>query len=137
MIEKLETLLWFVCRPSHWAHAVELGLRKARPDRDCPPRALEAREWAAARAVTAQSALSAIGVLAPGEDIPELPPDLLAEGNARAQQSRVRMGGLAIWRCCTPLCSCPVPDGWWRPGLRTAGPVLPSWLPWIFGMIGA
>lgn len=93
MIEKLETLLWFVCRPSHWAHAVELGLRKARPDRDCPPRALEAREWAAARAVTAQSALSAIGVLAPGEDIPELPPDLLAEGNARAQQSRVRMGG--------------------------------------------
>ncbi len=94
MIEKLKTALWFLARPSHWAQARELGMRKLRPDRDGSEFARAAHDWATARAVPVAEALAAIGMTpASGKDTPRLPERLLAEARARAKQSKVMMGG--------------------------------------------
>ena len=83
MIEKLKTALWFLVRPSHWAQALELGMRKLRPDRDGPVFAGTARDWATARAVPVAEALAAIGLApASSRDAPRLPEGLLAEARA-------------------------------------------------------
>lgn len=106
MIEKLKTIGWFLQRPSHWAHAMELARRKLRTDKDGPGDVRDATEWAAHRAVPVATALSALGLLEPGRDMPVLPSELLAEAAAAARQSGVQMGGagdLALLHACTKL----------------------------------
>lgn len=90
MIEKLKTALWFAQRPTHWPQAVELGLRKLRPERDGPRQMLLARQWAEQRSVEVPYALRAIGLDGP---VPKLDPAIRAEGEDLARHSQVRMGG--------------------------------------------
>jgi predicted O-methyltransferase YrrM len=93
MNEKIKTALWFARRPSHWAHAYALGTRRLRPDRDGAEQARAASGWAAARAVSVDQALTAVGLLARGSTSPPMPAALLTEGNERARRSSARMGG--------------------------------------------
>lgn len=90
MIERAKTALWFARRPSHWAQAVELGVRKLRPDHDGDDSVASATEWARARAVGVSDALAAIGL--PGE-IKTFPEALRQEGEIRAKSSAMTMGG--------------------------------------------
>ena len=90
MIEKLKTALWFAQRPTHWAQAAELGLRKLRPDRDGTAYSSAAQQWAAGRAMSVPYALQAIGL---DGAVPMLDPAIRAEGEALARYSKVRMGG--------------------------------------------
>ena len=92
MIEKFRTLFWFASRPSHWAQALELAVRKLRTNKDGPADYAAATEWAASRAVTVVEALSAIGMNPPGE-LPELSAGLLQDAVERAERTTVRMGG--------------------------------------------
>jgi predicted O-methyltransferase YrrM len=90
MIEKLNTALWFTRRPSFYAHAGALALRKFLPDRDGAEERRRADEWGAARAVPVADALRAVGI---GGEPPALDPALVEEGEARARRSAVAMGG--------------------------------------------
>ncbi|PJK27662.1 class I SAM-dependent methyltransferase [Minwuia thermotolerans] len=90
IIEKVKTMLWFAQRPTFYAQAVELGLRKLRPNRDGADEVARANEWAAKRAQSLEMALAAIGLEG---TVPELNPALLAEGDERARRSSVKMGG--------------------------------------------
>ncbi len=94
MIEKLLTLGWFLRRPTFWPHMVALVARKvdgsARHEAEAPA----AEAWAAARAVPVETALRAVGALDAGATLPPgVPSALLDEGEARAQQAGVVMGG--------------------------------------------
>lgn len=90
MIEKLNTALWFAKRPSFYAQAGALALRKLLPDRDGTNERRCAEEWAAARAVPVAEALRALGIA--GQP-PVLDPSLVKEGEVRARRSAVTMGG--------------------------------------------
>ena len=90
MIEKLDTALWFAKRPSCYAQAGALALRKLLPDRDGTQERRRAEQLAAARAVPVAKALRALGIA--GEP-PVLDPALVEEGEARARRSAVAMGG--------------------------------------------
>jgi predicted O-methyltransferase YrrM len=90
LLEKMKTALWFAQRPSFWAHARELGLRKFRADHDDKAKRDDARAWAARRAVPVGEALRIVGL--PGEPL-SLDPAILAEGQKRASRSSVKMGG--------------------------------------------
>lgn len=91
MIEKVKTAAWFLRRPTHWAQASELGLRKLRPNRDGALYAADARSWAQSRAVSISEALVSVGLSSPA--VPELPASILAEAQSRADKSDVKMGG--------------------------------------------
>ena len=93
MIEKLRTARWFLERPAFWRHGAELGIGKLRTNHDTPELALQARAWAADRAVTVAQALEVVRLLAPGAPIPRLATSLLEEGSRLAELSAVRMGG--------------------------------------------
>jgi predicted O-methyltransferase YrrM len=93
MIGKINTALWFAHRPSHWEHAVALGVRKLRPDFDGPECRKRAHNWAAQRAVPVAEALLAVRLAGIGRDIPQLPADILNEGRKRAAACPVPMGG--------------------------------------------
>jgi predicted O-methyltransferase YrrM len=93
MIEQLRTGLWFLKRPSHWPHAVQLVRRKWLPNYDTPADESAAEAWAAARSVPLAKALVSLGVAAPGEPLPALPARLLDEAQAAVRRSAVRMGG--------------------------------------------
>lgn len=90
VIEKIKTALWFAQRPTFYAQAVELALRKSRPDRDGRDEVARATAWAAARAAPVAEALAVVGLTGTP---PELDPALLAEGDERARKSAVKMGG--------------------------------------------
>jgi len=92
MIERLKTAAWFAQRPSHWAHAVGLVVRKLRPDRDGPGYRQAAELWAAPRAVSVAEALKRLG-LSLDAAIPRLPPALMEDARARAQEVPMQMGG--------------------------------------------
>ncbi len=93
MIEKLKTALWFAQRPSHWAQAGELALRKFRSNYDGFDAQREASGWAAERAVPVADALSAIGLMVEIDTLPTIDQALLDEGEALAIRSAVTMGG--------------------------------------------
>jgi predicted O-methyltransferase YrrM len=93
IIEKARTIFWFMRRSDHWAHAVELGLRKFRPDYDVAYCARNAENWAQLRACSVSEALSSVGIYRCDEIIPSIDPKLTIEGNHRAGLSKVRMGG--------------------------------------------
>lgn len=94
MFEKIQTLAWFLRRPSFWPHMVALIARKLDGSARHEAFAAEAESWAAQRAVRVEDALRHVGALAEGQPFPEgLDPALLAEGEARAAQSGVPMGG--------------------------------------------
>jgi predicted O-methyltransferase YrrM len=90
MIEKLNTALWFAKRPSFYAHAGALALRKILPDRDGTNDRRCAEEWAAVRAVPVAEALRLLGIAGLP---PVLDPALIEEGVAQARRSAVAMGG--------------------------------------------
>ncbi|MBV0913475.1 class I SAM-dependent methyltransferase [Anianabacter salinae] len=90
MIERARTAFWFAQRRSHWAQAVELGLRKLRPDHDGAADAARAANWAATHAVPVPQALAAIGL---DNAAPGFPAALRQEGEQRARASRAEMGG--------------------------------------------
>ncbi len=97
MIEKLKTLAWFARRPSFWAHAASLALRKTRGHRDSRKEAIRASAWAAGLAVDLGQALAAIGLDGGGEAgrgaVPHMSPELLAEAGECARSAAVVMGG--------------------------------------------
>lgn len=93
-VEKLKTGAWFLVRPSCWAQAVELGLRKLRPNHDKPALRTAARDWAAARAVSVSDALAVVGLSqAKSLSIPRLSDELVDEARRQAVRSAVKMGG--------------------------------------------
>lgn len=89
-VEKIKTALWFAKRPTFYAQAIELSLRKFRPDLDNAVEVARATDWAAQRAVPISTALKAIGQQGP---VPDLDPALLAESDERARTAAVQMGG--------------------------------------------
>jgi predicted O-methyltransferase YrrM len=87
---KLETILWFASRPSHWQHAISLAIRKVSRDRDTLELRKEATLWARNNATSLDKALAAIGV----ESAPiKFPESLRLEGTEMATQSSIKMGG--------------------------------------------
>ena len=94
MIDKLATLRWFMERPSFWRHAVELGLRKGRANKDTDTDVDAATQWGRAVAVPVAEALARVGLLASASAaVPALPAALLDEANALAAKAKVTMGG--------------------------------------------
>ena len=90
MIGKAATLLWFAKRPSFWPHAASLVERKVKKDHDTPELRSSARRWAAERACSIEEALAKIGF---DGDVPDIDPSLIEEGERRAEQSPIEMGG--------------------------------------------
>jgi len=93
MIEKIKTLWWFMQRPSHWAHAMALVVRKCLPDHDRPALRQAAHDWAAEHAVPVEEALRKVGLLAEGQRPPTMPPEWIDEGQAQVKEAAVTMGG--------------------------------------------
>jgi hypothetical protein len=94
LLEKIRTLAWFARRPTHYAHAVHLVLRKVAAEEDRPETAARAAAWARARAVAPGEALATLGLLpAPDAPLPEPPADLRAEAERRVAEVPVAMGG--------------------------------------------
>lgn len=92
MIEKVRTVIWFAGRPSHWAQALELAIRKFRSNRDGPEAYAAATAWAGLRAVSVVEALAIIG-LGPTDQLPQVPDALLHDAGLRAEMATVSMGG--------------------------------------------
>jgi predicted O-methyltransferase YrrM len=90
LIEKMRTAAWFAKRPSFYAQAGALVLRKFLPNRDGAEERYRAEEWAKARAVPVTKALRAVGIEG---DPPTLDPALVEEGEASSRRSAVAMGG--------------------------------------------
>ncbi len=90
MIEKMKTALWFSRRPSFWAYAIALGIRKLQTNHDSPELRSAARQWAADNAVTMAEALARIGF---SGSYPTIDNRLLAEAQQNAAKSVVMMGG--------------------------------------------
>lgn len=93
MIEKMKTLAWFARRPSFWAHAVALTRRKLQADLDSSELRQSATQWAAGQSASVETALVKLGLMHEGQDAPRINPAVLADGEARAARSMVRMGG--------------------------------------------
>lgn len=92
MIGKVRTFIWFAGRPSHWAQALELALRKFRSNRDGPDACAAATAWAEQRAVSVLEALDSIG-LKPAGPLPQVSDALLRDAALRAELATVSMGG--------------------------------------------
>ena len=90
MIEKIQTALWFLQRPSHWRHAVSLTQRKFLPDYDTQNLRANARSWAAEHALPIKEALAELGIVGDANGIDS---ELIVEGTERAAKSEVEMGG--------------------------------------------
>jgi predicted O-methyltransferase YrrM len=96
VIEKFRTGLWFLRRPSFWPHALALVGRKltnaARHEASRP----QATAWAAEQAVSAEKALTLIGLYDPAAGaFPTFPDNLMREAEERAGAAKVTMGGPA------------------------------------------
>lgn len=59
--EKARTAVWFAGRPSHWAHAKALAVRKIRSDRDGEILRSAAGDWAASNTTSLDRVLRAVG----------------------------------------------------------------------------
>lgn len=90
MLEKIRTGLWFLGRPTHWAHGWALSRRKFLPDHDTPAHVRQAGGWAAGKAVSIPEALRSIGLEG---TLHALDPALMSEAQDRAARSAVQMGG--------------------------------------------
>jgi Predicted O-methyltransferase len=90
---KWQTLLWFGSRPDYWGHAMALGARKLRPNRDAQPLRSEARNWAASRAVSKDTAYVSLGLQAPSQTEWEPFAEAIDQGESLARSSLVAMGG--------------------------------------------
>jgi predicted O-methyltransferase YrrM len=96
MLIKPKRIFWFARNPRFWRHGAALVARRlANADRHELARP-EATAWAAERTVTAEEALTRLGVFRPGDGpFPAVPADLLLEAEKRARSVTVRMGGAA------------------------------------------
>ncbi len=92
MLGKAMTVLWFAQRPTHWAHAAGLAVRKFKPNRDSALSGANAKAWAASKVMSVAQALRHIG-LSPAGDIPTLREDVLAEAGSLASRAKAKMGG--------------------------------------------
>lgn len=90
---KLRTLLWFAVRPTYWSHAVALGARKLKADKDTPDLRSGAGKWAAENAVDVDSAYAAIGLPSPTESSKAGLAKIVTEGEVLASSALVSMGG--------------------------------------------
>lgn len=91
MIEKLKTAVWFSQRPSFWRHAVELTLRKFRPNRDSKTHHRQATQWAESRVVSVAEAMKTIGLH--DEPMGSISTELLNSAEQRAEKAGYKMGG--------------------------------------------
>src|SRR4051794_22661862 len=88
--EKLATIAWFARRPSFYPQMAVLIARKLSGAGRFERHYEEAFAWAEALSVPRRAALAAVEL---SDDGPMLPKTLLAEGEHRARQSAVEMGG--------------------------------------------
>lgn len=94
VFEKVKTAGWFLQRPSFWPHMMALAQRKFDGSAAHEQHFPEAESWAAERATPISDALVKIGALTTAADLAEaLPAALIAEGEVRAAQAKVVMGG--------------------------------------------
>lgn len=91
-VSKLATLAWFARRPSFYPHMAALIARNLSGAGRLDRRAAEASAWAEALSVPRSVALAAVGLVDGGAT---LPAKLVADGERRARQSGVNMGGPA------------------------------------------
>lgn len=95
-MDRLRIVLWYARRPSFWQHGLGLvGRKLTRARKRYEKRKDEIRAWAEPRAVSAEEALTAVGLIAAGDPVPTVPRELLEEGRRLASAVDVRMGGAA------------------------------------------
>lgn len=93
MKAKLKTATWFAKRPAFWSHGAALVGRKFSTNYDTPALRAEATKWARDRAVSVPEALTKVGLLDAGADLPVLSPEILRLAEERAAKSQYKMGG--------------------------------------------
>lgn len=93
MLQKIQTIIWFLKRPSFYRHAIELGIRKLRSDKDSSSFVIHATKWAEENTLSIPNALKKIGFTQHDDKIPSLDKKLIEEANALAALSKVKMGG--------------------------------------------
>ena len=72
MLQKFQTLIWFLKRPSFYRHAIELGIRKLRSDKDSSSFVIEATNWAEKNTLSIPNALKKIGLINHDDEVPFL-----------------------------------------------------------------
>ena len=96
MIEKLKTGLWYLRNPAFWRHGLALVAGKLTNDRRHAMLRDQATAWAAERAVSAEEALTRLGVYDPAAGpFPAIPPEALREAEEYVRSAKVDMGGPA------------------------------------------
>jgi predicted O-methyltransferase YrrM len=93
MLQKFQTLIWFLKRPSFYRHAIELGIRKLRIDKDSSSFVIEATNWAEKNTLSIPNALKKIGLINHDDEVPFLDKKLIEEASALADLSKIKMGG--------------------------------------------
>lgn len=94
MIARLRIAIWFLRHPRFWPQATHLLRRKLAGHHTNQGDRESATQWAAEKAVGVEQALGDLGIYDPGTGpIPEIAEDDLADAEARAKHSPVRMGG--------------------------------------------
>lgn len=96
MIEKFKTGVWFLRRPSFWRHALALIGRELTDAARLEASRPQATAWAAEQAISAEQALSLIGLYDPAASpFPTFPANLMQDATDRARAAKVTMGGPA------------------------------------------
>jgi predicted O-methyltransferase YrrM len=96
MIEKLKTGLWYLRNPAFWRHGMALVVGKLTNARRHALLRDQATAWAAERAVSAEEALTRLGVYDPATGaFPAIPDEVIREAEANVRSARVQMGGPA------------------------------------------
>jgi predicted O-methyltransferase YrrM len=94
VLQKLQTLTWFIRRPPFWRHMLALIGRKFDGSAAAETFRTEAREWAAKRASEIDQVLQELGLPGDGERRDRgVPEDLLGAASKRVERSGVKMGG--------------------------------------------
>lgn len=90
IIQKIHTLIWFLCRPIFWQHALHLTRRKFLTNLDAPLLRENALKWAAENTIPYKEALKKLEI---NGDMKGIDDDILKEGEELASKSLVKMGG--------------------------------------------
>ena len=94
MLNKLETIYWFIVRPNCWRHMVEYSIQKLKTNHDTPELRAEATNWSQSQSISIQSALKSFHFTKDESDaIPTLPESIVTEAQRLALSSEVKMGG--------------------------------------------
>jgi predicted O-methyltransferase YrrM len=93
-MSKIRSAVFYLQRPSNWAHFCQRAIKPFRPNLDTGQWQATATGWAQARARPLATLMAQFGLIAsPAMSLPKLDPALLDDARARAERSACKMGG--------------------------------------------